>query len=501
MYILGFVLLCVREKYFEKYNYRFKNICTINVGINIDGLPMSRSSTSSLWPILGCVLPYKEVFIIGAYYGSKKPNNCNDFLKNFVEEIIKLINNGVFLCQKSYNIKIKQIVCDAPAKSFILNVKGHNINAAKRTNDSFRNETDENFHLGCTILKNIPELHFIENIPLDYMHLLCLGVIRKCFNLWIKGDLKVRLQHYKCQVLSNKLETVIKQAIPVEFCRKPRSLDYLKQWKATEYRQILLYTGPIVLQDILPNDLYYHFLTLYVAARILCCEDLCKKYLDYAEELLKHYVKSFKILYGEHHVSHNIHGLIHICNDVRIHDTLDSFSAFRYENFLQEVKKLIRKADKPLQQLHRRYVEKNIVAYSAVSYKKDPKIKVLKEHFNGPIIHNCTSPQYKFITTSGYVIKINDNVNNCCLMSDRSILKIENIAYCNTRKCLVAIGRKYLIKNDLFDVPCPSSLIDIYVVSDISELFIYEISDIVNKMLIIPYTNNTSVVIPLLHIE
>lgn len=137
-------------------------------------------------------------------------------------------------------------------------------------------------------------------------------------------------------------------------------MDYLKQWKATEYRQILLYTGPVVFQGILQNDLYDHFLVLRVAIRILCNKNLCKDYLNYAEKLLNHYIKSFQISYGEYNVSHNVHGLIHLCDDVRIHGTLDLFSAFKFENFFTR-KRAIRKADKPLQQLHRRYVEKDAI--------------------------------------------------------------------------------------------------------------------------------------------
>ncbi|EFN71874.1 hypothetical protein EAG_07199, partial [Camponotus floridanus] len=496
---------------------------TINLGINIDGLPLSKSSTSSLWPILGCVLPYKEIFIIGAYYGPKKPTNCNEFLQDFVEEMIELANNGIFLCEKFYNIQIKQILCDAPAKAFILNIKGHSgyfsctkcviegeyrnrricfvdIYAAKRTNNDFLNETDDNFHLGCTNLKQIPQLHFIENIPLDYMHLLCLGVMRKCLYMWTTGDLKVRLQSHKCQILSSNLEN-IKHNIPVEFCRKPRSLDYLKQWKATEYRQFLLYTGPVVLRGILSNDLYYHFLTLTVAIRILCCKNVCNDYLNYAEELLIHYVNTFKILYGKYNMSHNVHGLIHLCDDVRIHGTLDLFSAFKYENFLQEVKKIIRKADKPLQQLHRRYMEKNdAICNTDLTYEENSKIQLLNEHYDGPLIQDCTNPQYKSINMAQYIIKVNDNANNCCFMKDESIIKIENIAYCNRRKYLVAIGKKFMIKKDLFHVPCLSSLFDIYLVSNVSELCTWPISDISKKMLIMPYANNTFVIIPLLHI-
>jgi hypothetical protein len=74
-----------------------------------------------------------------------------------------------------------------------------------------------------------------------------------------------------------------------------------------------------------------------------------------------------------------------------------------------------------------------------------------------------------------------DNVNDCCLMKNENIIKIENIAYYNTRKCLVAIGRKYLIKKDFFISPCPSCLIDIYIVNHKSELLTYRISNIIKK--------------------
>lgn len=46
-------------------------------------------------------------------------------MQDFVEEMIELANNRICLCEKSYNIQIKQILCDAPAKSFILNIKRH----------------------------------------------------------------------------------------------------------------------------------------------------------------------------------------------------------------------------------------------------------------------------------------------------------------------------------------------------------------------------------------
>lgn len=133
--------------------------------------------------------------------------------------------------------------------------------------------------------------------------------------------------------------------------------------------------------------------------------------------------------------------------------------------------------------------------------ENNPKIQLFEEHFNGPIIYNCTNPQYKIINFLNYVIKVNDNANNCCLMKNGSVIEIENIAYCNTRKCLVAIDRKYMIKKDLFPVPCLSSLLEIYIVKNLSELCTWSISDISKKIFIMQYSNNAFVVMPLLHIE
>ena len=55
-------------------------------------------------------------------------------------------------------------------------------------------------------------------------------------------------------------------------------------WKATEYRQFLLYTGQIVLNGILKPDLYDHFLCLSVASSILICPRLALVHRTYADE-------------------------------------------------------------------------------------------------------------------------------------------------------------------------------------------------------------------------
>jgi len=337
----------------------------IELMIGVDGLPISKSSGSQLWPILGSVIGFNEVFIIGIYHSySKKPEKSNEFLEYFVDEAKELVNSGLVMNNIIYQCFIKVICADAPAKSFILNVKGHtgyfsctkcwdegkyiekricfaDKSGKKRTDNEFVLKTDDNYHLGTSsALEVIPKLGLVTNVPLDYLHLICLGNVKKLIHLWCCDSLKVRLQFRKIKVISDILEKQIRPYTPFEFQRKPRGLIHYRQWKGTEFRQLLLYHGPVVLKSTLSSKVYEHFLTLHYSITILISKQFCFKnsYLNYAEKLLQHYVTTFKLLYGEHHISHNVHGLLHIVDDVKHFGPLDMFSSFRFENFMQKFK-------------------------------------------------------------------------------------------------------------------------------------------------------------------
>lgn len=108
-----------------KQFYPSAELCNTNpikLVVGIDGLPLTRSSGSSFWPILCYIRPYKEnVFPIGIYWGYKKPLDSNEFLTDFCEEITDLIINGIQFKIDSQNVVTKKvildtIVCDAPAK-------------------------------------------------------------------------------------------------------------------------------------------------------------------------------------------------------------------------------------------------------------------------------------------------------------------------------------------------------------------------------------------------
>lgn len=69
--------------------------------------------------------------------------------------------------------------------------------------------------------------------------------------LWVnKGPLNIRIRARKIDELSN-LIVKLNSYITSDFVRKGSGIQELSRWKATEHRFFLLYTGPIVLKNII----------------------------------------------------------------------------------------------------------------------------------------------------------------------------------------------------------------------------------------------------------
>jgi len=134
---------------------------------------------------------------------------------------------------------------------------------------------DEGHHLRYSPLV-ATSLGMVSGIPLDYMHLVCLGVMRRFLHLWLMGPLACRLSGLQVKILSEKLLKISK-SVPVEFARKPRSLNEVDRWKASEFCQFLLYTGPVLLKDVLHTAVYQHFF-LFLLECSYCQTKLCLKH-------------------------------------------------------------------------------------------------------------------------------------------------------------------------------------------------------------------------------
>ncbi|KYQ48397.1 hypothetical protein ALC60_12559 [Trachymyrmex zeteki] len=298
-------------------------INTLDILVNIDGLPIYKSGVSSLWLILCSSTVVKSVYVVDA-----------------------------FVMEKKIEIKLHALVCDAPAKSFILGVKNHNgyysctkctiegkyvngrvcfsikdTNPSLRTDEDFLNNKYEDYQIVETILSKIPKFGPITDVPLDYMHLVCLGVMT------------------------------------------------------------------------------------------------------------------------------NI--------------------------------KLLRKPDKPLQQLARRYAEIETLPLSVQSCRIQSNINFRKPHNSGPLIdgYNFTA-QFKILENDLYSINCDNERNNCVLLNNGDVVLIFNLVQSNDNNKFI-IGKKLRYLDNLYSSPCASSTFNIQIVKIQNQLQIWPCDKLQAKMWII----------------
>ena len=283
---------------------------TITLTIGVDGLPISRSSNMQFWPILGILdnSTNRRPFLISLYLGNSKPISVSEFLEPFVDEMLKLEQEGLIINGQKYIVTIRCIVADAPARSYVKACKGHNAYYScercqikgrwnrrvtfpsvklkeKRTDETFKSMIHSNHHNGESPLSSL-KIGMVSQIVLDYMHLICLGVMRKMLIVWAKDTGPHRLSRVQIALVSETLLSY-REHFPREFSRKPRSLKELDHWKATEFRSFLLYTGPSSLKGVLPKKKFRHFMLLHTAIYILELDPgVTVEWIDYAESLI-----------------------------------------------------------------------------------------------------------------------------------------------------------------------------------------------------------------------
>lgn len=370
---------------------------TINLSFNVDGLPLFKSSSKVMWPVL-CAVHLKPiiVFPVTLTCGNKKPTDLT-FLDDVIADLNDLMSHGLQYKERNFSINVLCIVCDAPAKAFTRGTKlcsGYygcdkcdqkgewfnkvtfpaTENLTLRTDDSFRSQVQPEHHNANTPLIQLP-MDMVKSFPIDYMHQACLGVMKRLLVSWTRGERRVRLSTTQKQVVSSRL-LQLRSQIPSIFARTPRGLDDLERWKATEFRQFMLYTGKLVLKGILGHDMYLHFLAFSVAMCILVSPTLVKKHSEYARCLLSYFVSRGRELYGNEFIVYNIHSMLHITDDAVQFNGLDNCSAFKFETYLHTIKKMVRSGTHPLSQIANRIEER---CASTIKNNKDRQTKKSKD--------------------------------------------------------------------------------------------------------------------------
>lgn len=114
---------------------------------------------------------------------------------------------------------------------------------------------DEDHHKdGLSPLSMLP-MGMVSQVPFEYMHFVCLGVMKKLLSAWVHGKYSrvTKLSARSINIISRKLN-ILTAYCPSDFARRLhvlRSLVACSKYKATEFRQFLLYVGPVVTYGIL----------------------------------------------------------------------------------------------------------------------------------------------------------------------------------------------------------------------------------------------------------
>ena len=502
--------------------------------VGVDGMQLFLSSNEDLWPILGKVFSENDIyepFCIALFLGKCKPKSVDKYLEEFIKEMNTLLEEGLIIENKHFEIEIKCFVCDTPARSFLKGTKGHggyyacerctikgkrvkpkacgdgkkgvrtvypSADEPLRTDRSFRKLKQPEHHKIKTPLLSLKQkCNLIALFVLDFMHLGS-GVMKRLLEFWMKGPLITKLSVRERLKLSERIKSM-KKEVPVEFQRKPRSLKFLPKWTASEFMFFLLYSGPIVLKNILTPRLYQHFLLLHVACRILCDKEFAVSRNSIAKHYLVCFFKLLKYTYGTVSQIMNMHNLIHLADDAKnMGCSLKIITAFPFENFLGKLKRLVRSGNHALAQLCRRLHEK---AFVQKQKPASPSLIEMVEYEPKGEGTSIKTVKYKSLTIS------TSSPNDIIMLEDTTIIKINKIfksKEINSLDKIILSGYIWDKKKSIFEYPQNSS--DFYMWQLKEELSrkkkIFFLRDVDRKMVILSLTEDCrkkSFAIPLLH--
>lgn len=455
----------------------FKNlkISVLSLRFNIDGLPIFKSSSLQLWSFLVSIkeFPHCPPFPIALFLGHSKPT-VTDFLNQFVVEINALQENGMSLRNDVIAIKIDLFICDAPARSLIKCICGHNgkescekctakgitvkdarhnLHAPLRTHEGFVQQVDIGHHncdAGESPLLQCYNFDIIKQVVYDPLHLCYLGVNKRLVSLYKQGS------YYARKSFSDAHANIINEYIkhlssywPSDFNRKPRSLSELSRWKGTELRNFVYFIAPIVFKATLTKKKYDHFLHYFCGITILCREDLCYTKNEKASEYLHAFVAQSDEILGRAFASYNVHGLIHISEEVKCNGSLDSYSAWIYENFMQQYKAMVKKGTQTLQQICKRLIESKYVVKVQCDNEKPHVVERSK-------VNNT----YNTAIFKGHRLS-NDRRDSCVMLKNGHVVQIK---YFEQKEGDITMSVVQLLQPEaLFSLPCSSLELSIFV--------------------------------------
>ena len=171
-----------------------------------NGLRLVDFDYQELWPFV-CKVHFDpdiyKPFVVAVYFGPRKPKSTEECMRKFIEEINFLQENGFYISDRHFDVKIKCFICDTLARAFLKCTVGHtgfnacerctvqgfkedhtavypSVDSNERTDESFRARIQAGHHNDeSPLLRILPVINIISYFILDFMHLCCLGVMKR----------------------------------------------------------------------------------------------------------------------------------------------------------------------------------------------------------------------------------------------------------------------------------------------------------------------------------
>ena len=116
-------------------------------------MPLFKSSHTRFWPIM-CSVNHGKPTLVALFMGKTKPDSLDQFVGDLTAELCELKETG-FQCScsdssKRVSVTLHSFVCDAPARAFLKNMKGHNsLHACEQCVAVGVNKQPYNIQLSC----------------------------------------------------------------------------------------------------------------------------------------------------------------------------------------------------------------------------------------------------------------------------------------------------------------------------------------------------------------
>lgn len=381
---------------------------TIELIITLDGIPLSDSSDTSLYPVvlyiyniredkklMDSLALYKSFSICNSSNKNSNPTKLNKdydlMLQSLLDEYEELKLGFKTNWSDRTKIKLKMFIGDAPCRHDVCNFLRYNgvypclrcyivfekdQNAQKklfpltlssqlklRTHKEVleciqklnQSERSKNWFgvKGPSPLLKIDDFDLIQDVVVDVMHAVFLGVYRFMINLCFSDTtLKCYLNDEKIKMIDNRLEQL---DAPSSFQRKLRSIREHKNYKSVEWQNHLLYCHYFIYKNIIPNEFVVHLMLLSSAIFKLWSANSTEEQINQAKFQIDLFLVFLQRLgYNETVHRYNCHILVHLAEDRKRFGPLKYINQYSLEGQLQVYKSFLSSNNKRVETLARK---------------------------------------------------------------------------------------------------------------------------------------------------